>query len=192
LIDPFSIYVWILGYKLHPHSILTFLIAIYLCTVLLAPRPLHIRLMISMAVCMGEYYFGEIGIGFLCGRFVDVNSWYGGLTLYTLVLVGIVSVLSIMNDKYHFYAPNWRLVGLGALILVMLVSILWFSGWFELYIAWAGRSVPVELHHWLFDFSTPQKGDPHNWLLAMAQLVLFLMWLPLIGNKHNVKEDVEK
>lgn len=169
--NPFTTYIWILGYKMHIYSIVFFFSALLLGMVRVRLKPPHIKAMISMGVCMSEYYFYDILFGLISGRHEAPEVWYKGVILYSLVLVGIICVLSILNDRYHFFKPDWKLVGLGVLIQAAILSILWFSGWFNTYILW-GKGLIQE--------------DPHNWLLALGKAVSLLMWLPLIGEERHV------
>lgn len=151
---------------MHIYSIVFFSVALLLSIIRLYSKPLHIKAMISMGICMSGYYFYEILFGFISGRHEKPETWYSGVILYSLLLVGIICILSMVNDRYPFFNPDWRLVGLGILAQSLILSTLWLSGWFNTYILW-GKGLIQE--------------DPHNWLLALGKATSLLMWLPLIG-----------
>lgn len=189
MINIFTINIWLFGYKLHPYSMIIYLVALCVVMSRLSEKPLHTRLMIAMGVCMGEYYLGEICIGLVCGRVVSPDTWILGFRLYLLVFIGIVSVLSIMNDQYHFINPNWKMLGLFLLTQAIIVVGLFTSGYIVRYNTWAIREHVADPHDPFFDLAVYEEGDPHNWQLGLQQLVWYIMWAPLVSDVRHTLSD---
>lgn len=182
MVSIFVVTIWLLGYKIHPYSLAIFIVTLCMIMVRLSTKPFHVRMIISMAICMGVYYLGDICIGLI----TSPVPFGGGFVLYTSVLIGMISILSILNDRYHYINPNWKMFGLLLFVQMIILVGIFTSGYFLRYKAWGVRDVMEQPpHHPILDICVVEEGDPHNWQLGLQQLIWYTMWVPLVGGVRH-------
>lgn len=110
-------------------------------------------------------YLGKVNVGY-----VDTTH-FTGVFSFVLGLVATSAIISIIHFRKPFITfKHWKFIFLGFLLLMLCLSTMYFTFFFNNLILWLHYNGP----------------DPHNLIWALSKGLGFWMFLPLIFKKKEI------
>ena len=154
--NPFIVYIEVLGLRMHLLSavfaVTSFILAM---TLQLGRFPIHIALLnAGLLVQIGNYFYEFLWMTF-------ANQ--GALVLYSLILVMLLLILDMLNQRLHFAELNKITLILFGVCLASL-TVMYAGGWFDL----------------LHAYDIGLGADPHNLVWAVGKAAGLMMPVTLL------------
>lgn len=169
--NPFQVYVNILGIPIHLMGIILVAISILFGILLQKEYPFHIKLMNSfLIVTLGHYIYEDVFI-IVMGM---VGRSMGALVLYLIITAAIVYSILMLHRGWPFLSLRCNRIVLIVVFGFFYVFIVqWDTGWFH------------ELQRWYLGLGP----DPHGVVWGIGKMFGFIIGLPLIGRREEEEND---